>query len=327
MGLSVKSGSFSSGTGAAASTVAVTGVGFQPKIVFLWTSADTGASANDQSMSFGVGISSSDRRAAWAGCTQSVDPSLCKSRVNDSLAVIVLQGATPSVVGTFDFTSQDSDGFTLTVGTQFSASITIFYLALGGSDITNAATIKFTQPTSTGNFSKTGMGFKPDFLLLFGTSASATATTTANAMMSIGFTDGTNASLTGIYSGDNGANSATGMYIRAAASQLEMWGLVNSTTSVEERNSFVSFDSDGFTLNAVETTSRQNIIYAVGIKGARWHAGSYSTVSPTGNFSATDMCFTPTGLFVVGPKASAQSTSDTAATNAKLSFGATDGTT
>jgi hypothetical protein len=328
MGLSVKTGSFSSGTGAIDSTVAVTGVGFQPKVVLLWTSADTGASANDQSMSFGVGISPSSRRAISAYCNQSSDPSVCKSRNNNALALLVVQGSTPTIVGTFDFTSQDADGFTLKVGTQFSASITVFYLALGGTDITNVGLATVSQPATNIDFSDTTLGFKPDFLMIFSTIATSDNSNTGNAVMCIGFTDGTNASLTAINSSDGAATSATGTYIRAAASQLEIYSNGSTGTgSPTQRSSFKSFDTNGFTLTSVETTASATLIYALGIKGGRWHAGSYATVTPAGNFSATDMTFTPTGLFVVGPKGSAQSTSDTAAANAKLSLGAADGTT
>lgn len=95
-GANSASGSFLSGTGAATTTVSVTGMAFQPSGVLLWSSASPGATGtDDMSMAFGVGISSSSRRAIWAGCIDNTDPSQCDNRVNNALVLMIYRGTTP----------------------------------------------------------------------------------------------------------------------------------------------------------------------------------------------------------------------------------------
>ncbi len=237
--------------------------------------------------------------------------------------LIIYEGTTPTLVGSFDFTSQDSDGFTLTVGTQFVASVTIGYLALGGSDITNVGLISTTHPTSTGSWSNTGFGFQPNFMLSFGGRTTSLDTNTGNAPFNIGFTDGTNAAQFSAWVSDAVAASITGDYVRSAAAQLEMMSSINNSTTIENRSTFTSFDTNGFTMNAIEAARACNL-FVLGIKGATWFVGDYLAGSSTGNFSETGVGFKPAAVFNLFAQHTAQSTVDTPTTGNHTSIGAFD---
>jgi hypothetical protein len=59
----------------------------------------------------------------------------------------------------------DPDGFTIRWTTNEARADIIHYIALGGTDITNAVASDFTMTTGSGTQDVTGLGFQPDFLM------------------------------------------------------------------------------------------------------------------------------------------------------------------
>lgn len=336
-GLSHKVGSFQSGTGAAASTVTVTGTGFPFKAIIFWTSFQPGVTATNNA-SFSIGLVTSqnastidNQRAAWVGCIQ-VDSSVCKSQNNAALAFHVFTGtATFSIAGSFTVTTIGSDGFTITIGTQFAADTTIYYEAWGGSDITNVAIGAMTQRITTGSFTETSIGFQPDFAMFVSTAAIANNTATAHAKLKIGVTDGTNSGLATAYCADAALASVCGTYMREAAAQNEILASMESNTSVNVRDSLtsVSGSSPYITLNCDEAsgTPTAALIYVLAIKGGRWHVGNYTAATTATTFDVTDgPAWTPVGIGVIDPRADVQFTSDLGKAGMNFGFGASDGT-
>ena len=121
MALSSKAGAFSIGTGAATTTVAVTGVGFTPKaVIFAWNgrtattdgTTDPGTGAGSQ-RGFGVATGTSSR---WAVVSTSVDAGTSSAAfsANDQAACLISISAAGAQDGAADLQSFDADGFTLT---------------------------------------------------------------------------------------------------------------------------------------------------------------------------------------------------------------------
>jgi hypothetical protein len=144
--LNVKVGTYT-GNGATSGTRAITGIGFQPKFVFVW-SGDTGEI---------YPVFSIDSAIAGLGA--------CYGYWGENAWV---SGNT-----TVDrFNSFDADGFTIACGSSSSASfkalnknaVTFYYLALGGSDI---YTGNYTGNGSD-NRNITGVGFQPELVFLMG---------------------------------------------------------------------------------------------------------------------------------------------------------------
>ena len=146
MALSVKVGTYT-GNGATSGTRAITGIGFQPKFMFVW-SADT---------------------------VEIYPAYVYESAITGLGACLGFWGengwaSSTSVYDTFN--SLDSDGFTIKCGSSTAASakslnknaVTFYYLALGGADVYSGT---YTG-NATDNRSITGVGFQPAFVWTMG---------------------------------------------------------------------------------------------------------------------------------------------------------------
>jgi hypothetical protein len=264
----------------------ITGVGFQPKVVLFFMSGDSQGSVNiftqcfhsfgaaDGTNQFYVSMSASD-----AVTTTDVP---IRRHTNASCIGAVLAGsATVSVEA--GFTSMDSDGFTVGWTTADSNGRMISYIALGGTDIQNAKVGNFLPNAGTGSFSLTGVGFKPDLVLLSSVGSNAMpslANSNSRANLGIGMAGITQQfSGMGISSGVAAGTSAAGSYQRTS----EFFAYVNNTTVAFECT-LTSLDNDGFTIN--ETTGGANYIFYVALNGTYVKAqGSFN--QPTSNGSQT----------------------------------------
>lgn len=321
-----KTGSFNTGTGAVASTVAITGLGFTPKAIMFWWSRSTTTGSTDAAGSatieMGVGFASgaSNRNCTVTNSLDNNASSKCRSLFKTDACVVVTNVDGDTVDGLLDFTSFDADGFTLTVDDQFTASFHISYLALGGTDITDAYVGSAACPSGTGNAAITAPGFKPNVFL--GWTVAQAVAGTISFFGGLGFGAATGSSQRGVvasYQSHSEADSKVAGYgyngeVLAAA---RSWG-----EAIDVRADFVSFDTNGFTLNWLETDSTYTYGYLV-IKGGKWLVGDLTTRTDGNDIVETGFGFTPAfGLF--SSHCAAMNTQDTLAGDAQLSIGAFD---
>ena len=123
-----KVGHFNIGTGAAATTVSITGVGFEPKAVLFWWSGRTDLAGQNGGGSYrrGIGFSTGPgaRRVVSARVRDNVDPSSGSRRFSET-EVIVSHWTGGGVDGIADLASLDADGFTLTIVNDFGTNIVL----------------------------------------------------------------------------------------------------------------------------------------------------------------------------------------------------------
>lgn len=128
--IGVDVGTFSqpSSTGAQA----VTGVGFQPLELLLWSAsaAATGAQAQTRP-SFGLAESSSKRVAYGNSALDGAGPTVAGRQASESLCITHNTGTGTTVVAQADFTSMDADGFTVNWSTADATARKEHYLAIG----------------------------------------------------------------------------------------------------------------------------------------------------------------------------------------------------
>ena len=340
MAISTKVGSFLTGTGTTA--ISPTSFGFQPKVVCFATSQNGGAAAAGSNYVRVLGCATDEatdqQRVASANCEQSLDPSGCQSIVVNTRVVTVYEDGT--LIGDLSFTSFDADGFTVTPVDAFTSDTTVFYFALGGTDITNVALFTWTLPTTTGAFTICSSGctqtvstlnFAPDFLMVWGAKHTTINTIGTTASFSVGFTDGTNAALYAELAADNQTTSAVNKYVRSAAAQLELLAVMGSGTAVDDRISFVDFNANGggtgVSLNSIESSANAYIAFGLAIKGGDWCVGDWLTQTSLGTFTeATGCTSTPKLIFNVHAGVStAQSTDNLGSASAAASLGASTG--
>lgn len=324
MAVQSKVGSFSTGTGAAATTVAVTGVGFTPNVIILWWSGRTesvttsGRVTHKRGVGFATGTTS---RHAVATCSDhAVATSACFASGRDDACVHKIS-STGTDEGRLDFQSFDGDGFTLVVDLAFTASIRISFLAIGGAG--NAATEVITASAATGTVDYTSIGFQPT-LLMFISSAQTAAppSTRANSQCMVGWaSDSTKNGLVAAGAQDAQATINSKRY---GLSPECVGKIINAFTgtSVDGRGALSAFLSNGYRLNWTEADP----------DGTRWHVLALDGVSATvGEFTTltdivTDIVqsgfgFTPTAAMFLSAGA-VEATANANADEDRWSLGA-----
>lgn len=303
----------------ATQTQAITGVGFQPKIILLWWggSVATGDSVGSGVVraGFGSAIDATTRFCLSIFSNDAVATSAAL-RVTRSDQCIYILNSAGTADGTADLSSMDADGFTLVIDTQFLANYRISYLALGGTDLTNVYIGTRATPTATGNFSTTAPGFQPDAVIFATTTNTALNGAGNDAELSIGIATSSSAQgVVALFEDDANATSTTSAYgyngeilARAGAAAISL------------RDAFVSMDATGFTLNQLEGTSARQFAY-ICLKGGQYSVGSLTTRTDGNDIAVTAPGFQPKALLFLSTNR-ALSTQDTPTANARLSIGA-----
>src|SRR5437867_1918905 len=166
---STATGSFNIGTGAVGTTVTVT-TGFQPKVYFLWESGavettDT-ATGSNMKRGFGVGISTTDRRAVCS-FSNNANSGADTSSGHRADAVLCSLTSAQALDALVDHDAMLSNGFRVIIDDTSSKDLRVHYLAIGGTDLTNVVSGMFTESGATGNQDITDVGFQPDAVVLF----------------------------------------------------------------------------------------------------------------------------------------------------------------
>ncbi|HEU5130445.1 MAG TPA: hypothetical protein VFT26_00035, partial [Pyrinomonadaceae bacterium] len=309
--LLAKAGSFSAS--GSTGNQSVTGIGFQPKVVlFRYNMMSGDGSSADSVIGFGVGVSSSDRRVAGDYSNYNLSTSSHNAWNQSSYCIY-----TPGGSSRADFVSMDSDGFT--INWAGSSQMVVQYLALGGDAITHVKTGSAAAKTTTGNQSYTGLGFQPTALLVWAGKFSTTPldqSTNGNGLF--GFA--TSSSSRGMVAWRNLHNSNPQVAKRRQSTQR----ILSSTTTFTEAD-FVSFDSDGFTLNYPTAGGNADIFYYLALRGPHFKVSTFNQATTTGNQSLTGAGFTPKASLMMSAN-DVSGNNDAAQAHARVSFGWATGT-
>lgn len=319
MGYSAKVGSFNIDPAVTVgNTQAITGVGFQPKIVFFWWSGSTSAgdevAAGTYNLGFGAAISSTSR-----GCNvvigedaQATSDCGIYQQMTDCIRGYT---ASDALDGIADFSSMDVDGFTLTIDNQFTQEYRISYLALGGTDLTNVYLGYAVMHNAVAQYSVNGVGFQPDALITFGHyDGWYFGGGKTNEYSHIGMATGSSAQ--GVVS-VNVLDSMADSYTRGYGYSGEVINIDRS----QERDSFVSFDADGFTLSHLEGTSGTRYYLFACLKGGQYKVHNFVTNTDSTDIVESDVGFTPVAVLFASANR-ALSTQDKVTNDMRISIGA-----
>lgn len=314
MALSYKVGNFAQPTTTNAS-FGVTGVGFKPKALLLYATDQT-ATGTGSNIARYMGMATSTTNRVGISETQS-SGSNTGCRAHDDTKCYLVVNPSATTLASADLVSFDTDGFTLNFGTVDAVARIVGYIALGGADLTNAFIKEFKPAASNTDQSFTGVGFKPDAMILI-SSQNGTAppnSETASCDWNTGF-------------GDTALTQEATMFNSLTATESSQRAKIidksSSSGSFTCTATLKSFDADGFTLNFTVTSSVK-YQYALCLKGGQYKVGTFNQPGSTGNQAITGVGFQPVGLIL---------TSFNAVTNASLvtnqsrnSWGAASGST
>jgi hypothetical protein len=220
---------------------AITGVGFQPKLVFFWGHELANNSGNELRRAFGCATSSTARWCTSTGVRCSTSPVQQQHfYTNRCLAWDVAPTGAARVA--LDFTSMDADGFTVNVVTAL--TVDIYYFAVGGTDVSAKVGTFNSSTTSGATQSVTGVGFQPS-LVLFSRDATNTTTTSQNeSHWAVGMATSTSArATTGFYCEGNNPSPVHSFQRTDKVAAMISSSAFNQTADIS------SFDADGFSLS------------------------------------------------------------------------------
>jgi hypothetical protein len=274
------------------STRSVTGLSFQPKLVFLWTvmRSAVGITRSASVINFGAATSSSDQ--GWCAYSSDDTPTTMNTgryqRTDSCIGHI--DSGTPTLQGYATFTSMNSDGFTVTWTDALTVAWDIHYLAIGGSDLTAAKVGNFSV-TSAGSTPATqdvtGVGFQPTAYMLFGIGLGATSSLTANANFHIGAADGSRQWAQATADEDNVPTSLGA----STFSGSEVLRIIEPTTqAIDAQAAHSSFLSDGFQINITNRPAADTTVFYVATQSTGVYVGhdTAPVTNTTKNSSAQD---------------------------------------
>lgn len=326
MALSVATGAFSSGTGAAGTTVAVTGLGFQPKaIIFFWNGrTDTVSAAGRATLYLGRGFATSSTNRTCL-CMNSVDAGASSdgATFHHFASCILSVSNAGAIDGRMDLQSMDADGFTLSVAVQMPRSYRVIYIAYGGDDITNATCGQTTIPLTATTQDVTTPGFQPDAIFTFGsrlTGGSGTGST-SNAVTFFGAASSSAAARQAVLAegqDDGSATMDTGAY--AKTGEVLACQNISNPLAFEYRASLNAFLSNGFQMSFSAVNGAASYYHWLCIKGGSWFVTSSTTATNTTPFSVTGFGHQPLGI-IVASASRAESAAGTGTGNLQGSVG------
>ena len=316
---SVDVGSFakSTNTSVPATQVVSHSLGETPKLVILWTSNTTGTSA-EGFWGFGASDGSAEY-AVSAFLDNGVSPTANSRRI--ATKVITQVDVSESTLFEADLTSWNTTTFTLSWSTNNASAVSIHYIAIGGSGI-SADVMNWTSPTGTGNHSETGVGFQPDVVITAGLGGHTVAPSSASvgAGFLLGVMDATGDQWAmSHFATDNQSSSVNARAQRTNRCLL----LVDNSPSIVTEATFVSMDSDGFTMNFSSNFGVAIQLFSICISGVNVEAGSFNKITSGSSQSVTTTLRQPE-LLLLSSWQRAASTS--AQTQTSFAFGASDGT-
>lgn len=321
MALSVYKGSFTCNT--VTGTQAVTGVGFQPKALIVWGTTVTAAgySADDIGFFLGCASSASDQWVNGIFSDNAVGPTNSSRQISTGNLIRIVR-INQTTDGLASLSSFDADGFTIDWPSDPPSSAwLVHFLALGGADITSAKAGVVSVAAATGDQAFTGVGFRPEFVLMSSNGQTVAAGGQANGSMHIAMTSSTGRQGALAWRDRDGqATSQDASYQRNDKSAA---ALASNTDTVATEGTLASFDSDGWTINYTTGSLAASLGY-LALRGGRYFVGSDTQRTSTGTDSATGLGFRPSGLFMMSTNLA--NSSSVSATTAKLSVFGADGT-
>jgi uncharacterized repeat protein (TIGR01451 family) len=308
-----KTGSFTKTTGGAPASQSIThNLGASPKALILWTA---GRTSESPTASFWVAQGFSDGATSYSFAAASSD---AQGLIADRAQRIAAKALTivvgdESVAAQADLSNWDASQFTLNWTTNDSGARIIHYLIIGGDNV-SAKVVNWTMPTSTGNRSVTGVGFRPDLVLhIHGTEllTGGAPNSDPDAGIGLGAMNGAGEQWASFQYGDD-INYQTSRGQRTDSALA-----VTDAASYTARASYVSMNSDGFTLNFA-TASQAGQVVSLALQGMASKVGSFNKITGAGAQALTGVGFRPEAL-VLSSWNRAANTGDQASLNWGLS--------
>ena len=304
---------------------------FQVKAAICWSIDDTTSDAFVATYSHSFGFSNGTTHRCV--CENGVDNAAVMDNdlgYRSNVIAFVTSAGAIRAAATVAFGGSTDATFTWAVNDT--STPVIHCILLGDSDLTNAAVVDVVNPSGTGNFNVTTVGFQGDFMIGFSptviTAASPTLSTAANGF-GVGAAVSSSQQRTCCYSSENGGTAAD-TYNQVNLTTNRVVQSMNATTGAGHTNlGFVAWLSNGFTLSANTTQVVNGRSSFLVLKGGKYQVGGITgVVAGTPPVDATAVVtqwsgvdFKPAGVLFWGNR-TPEGTTQNGVANAKFSIGA-----
>ena len=231
----------------------ITGLGFKPDALIFFSQGSTTAPPNtSDDLNYSIGLAVSPSQEGWSSTVsksgQATTDTARQQRTDACIGILDNNGV---LVKEAELVSMDSDGFTLN-WLSGTGQFYVGFLALKGGQYFVGS---FGTQTGTGNFSETGVGFQGSGAMFASFCNATDAGEVANCETSLGIAASSSERfIAGMVSEDNQSTSNTDQFQGLNKTYLNY----DYLTALEGSNDFVSFDSDGITLNQTKADPSPN---------------------------------------------------------------------
>jgi hypothetical protein len=330
MALAVRKGTITApNTGTVPVRQNVTGLPFQPKaVVFFSASISTNNTSTQAIIEMFGAMTSVTAQFVVANADDGNVSTTNSGRVSrfGTECICLLSNGTPTIDALAKFVSLNADGFSIDwTDLPSSSGLIVHYLAIGGTDVTNATIVEVTPSTTTNGVTQAiSFGFQPDCVLVCSPAVPST-TAVVDATISIGAA--TRSPSTKQYATFWFDNDGVTTGDAAVYSTTARMGATPSSTAIKDADfSLASWDAAGITVNwndAVAATTQR--FYMLALAGGQYDLVNVTAASATGT-QAVPVSFQPTGglLFGSGEITDTDTTASSATTESMFYVGGFD---
>ena len=341
MTLYTNTGTFTGLSTTGSQTITMSGISWTPVAVIIWMtpSVNSGHSwSSDFAFGYGVKPPGSSIQSAYIATEGQYNVATSNEYLASETGVCGVIDASGTVFQNATLTGVGAGTFTINwTSNAIAAAYYYHYMAIGGTDVTNAAVVQWQTATSAGNQSITSVGFQPSLVLHIGAEDSTVAPhVTSGRVMQVGAMDANGNQWANYTFSKNGVTTAAttnnGMIQLAGQVGTGTVGAclvgMNQTTSVTSEATFVSMDSTGFTVNWTTPDATSRYVYSLCLAGCEavvgnWNKGNNTTQDTVPTVTVPPNGITPVGVLVMN---NSQVASTNEVPGLRFMVGAGDGT-
>lgn len=286
---------FTKSTGAAPVTQQVTGCGFLPKGLILWSAVRTSSGSWAAPMGFAVGMSDgSTSRSACVALRNGVSFAAMHSYYSSKAIVFCDYNGTKLAEAAVTFIN---DGIELNWTTNDGNAYYMHGVVFGGIGF-ETELVEWDVPNGNANITVSGVSFQPDAVIHLTNEKAAADTHSASLALSIGMMDSSGRQIALVANGNGG-------YPIGARAQLYNTGTLGGLPSgvmggVSWLAAYSSMNADGFTLSVPDAVEVGTIKAAsLCLRGNTFYVGNFDEADATGVQAVTSPGFVPEGVLFI----------------------------
>lgn len=287
---------------AAAGAQAYTGIGFQPKALYIFSANTAQAQPEFNHFNYWSGsFTDGTNHVALTSISFDNNGTTDLSQGVRTDSVILAEDTAGGTQHRATFTSFDVDGFTFNWTNIFASQQRYyFFVAIGGDEVEVQVGV-ITSNTATGAQSLTGLPFKPAGVI-FMPAQNAGTTEASLTYPAIGYTDGVNQGASYVWSEEGAAASNTKRYQRI--DKCFAIGKVADGTVLAEAG-ITSFNEDGFTFNLTTAPASAIRLFYLTWSVLPFKVGVITQPAASGSQATTGLGMTPGAVLLQSVNAAA----------------------